>query len=279
MGVMSECVSLDTPSYRTQELPFLLSSHPEGLPILLPSSTVAGATEIAPDWHDAWVTLARAHLNFGEPHLAQASFSRALLLQVLSLPSPPSPPPRPPILFGEPHLAQASFSCALLRQELREASRLAVKQRQLAAAADRGAAEMPTRDEEGFVREGPAGGGQQQEQEEEEQQQQQQLEQQHEQQQQEQEEQEQQQGRRCERGYGGSNCSDGHVETARAAPPADTADTGGDADAGDAAETARAATPADTADAADSAYAGAAAADAASTVCVDANGTANGEQV
>ncbi|CAI7794158.1 unnamed protein product [Closterium sp. NIES-53] len=210
------------------------------------------ATEIAPDWHDAWVTLARAHLNFGEPHLAQASFSRALLLQPGSTET---------------------------QQELREASRLAVKQRQLAAAADRGAAEMPTRDEEGFVREGPAGGGQQQEQEEEEQQQQQQLEQQHEQQQQEQEEQEQQQGRRCERGYGGSNCSDGHVETARAAPPADTADTGGDADAGDAAETARAATPADTADAADSAYAGAAAADAASTVCVDANGTANGEQV
>ncbi|CAI6001274.1 unnamed protein product, partial [Closterium sp. NIES-64] len=39
------------------------------------------ATEIAPDWHDAWVTLARAQLNLGEPHLAQASFSRALVLQ------------------------------------------------------------------------------------------------------------------------------------------------------------------------------------------------------
>ncbi|GJP46756.1 hypothetical protein CLOM_g6000 [Closterium sp. NIES-68] len=83
------------------------------------------ATEIAPEWHDAWVTLARAQLNFGEPQLAQASFSHALLLQ--------------------PGNAEA-------QQELREASRLAVRQRQLAAAAAGGDAEMVTRVEVGMVR-------------------------------------------------------------------------------------------------------------------------------
>ncbi|CAI5974532.1 unnamed protein product [Closterium sp. NIES-65] len=81
------------------------------------------ATEIAPDWHDAWVTLARAQLNLGEPHLAQASFSRALVLQPGSTET---------------------------QQELGEASRLAVRQRQLAAAAD-GGDEMLTRGEERLV--------------------------------------------------------------------------------------------------------------------------------
>ncbi|CAI5486921.1 unnamed protein product [Closterium sp. Naga37s-1] len=155
------------------------------------------ATDIAPDWHNAWVTLARAQLNFGEPHLAQASFSRALLLQPGSTET---------------------------QQELREASRLAVKQRQLAAAADR-CPEMRTRGEERLVEEGPEGGGQQQEQEEEEQE--------NEQQRQEQEEQ-QQLVRRRERGNGDGNDSNGHAEAAGAATPANAADADADDAGGDA---------------------------------------------
>ncbi|KAE9615281.1 hypothetical protein Lal_00048358 [Lupinus albus] len=39
------------------------------------------ATELEPSWAEAWVTLARAQLNFGEPDNAIESFDRALALK------------------------------------------------------------------------------------------------------------------------------------------------------------------------------------------------------
>ncbi|XP_056164241.1 uncharacterized protein LOC115661372 isoform X2 [Syzygium oleosum] len=39
------------------------------------------ATELDPSWAEAWITLGRAQLNFGEPDSAIASFDRALSLK------------------------------------------------------------------------------------------------------------------------------------------------------------------------------------------------------
>ncbi|XP_014620626.1 tetratricopeptide repeat protein 33-like isoform X2 [Glycine soja] len=40
------------------------------------------ATELDPSWAEAWVTLGRAQLNFGEPDNAIESFDRALALKI-----------------------------------------------------------------------------------------------------------------------------------------------------------------------------------------------------
>ncbi|KAG4958460.1 hypothetical protein JHK87_035093 [Glycine soja] len=42
---------------------------------------ITGATELDPSWAEAWVTLGRAQLNFGEPDNAIESFDRALALK------------------------------------------------------------------------------------------------------------------------------------------------------------------------------------------------------
>ncbi|XVF64467.1 hypothetical protein PTKIN_Ptkin09bG0172100 [Pterospermum kingtungense] len=41
----------------------------------------ARATELEPSWAEAWVTLGRAQLNFGEPDSAIESFDRALAIK------------------------------------------------------------------------------------------------------------------------------------------------------------------------------------------------------
>ncbi|XP_020573722.1 tetratricopeptide repeat protein 33 [Phalaenopsis equestris] len=41
----------------------------------------ARATELEPAWSEAWITLGRAQLNFGEPGMAIESFDKALLIQ------------------------------------------------------------------------------------------------------------------------------------------------------------------------------------------------------
>ncbi|KAG7587353.1 Tetratricopeptide repeat-containing domain [Arabidopsis thaliana x Arabidopsis arenosa] len=43
-------------------------------------SFITGATEIDPSWAEAWTTLGRAQLNFGEPDSAIRSFESALLI-------------------------------------------------------------------------------------------------------------------------------------------------------------------------------------------------------
>ncbi|CAN1801619.1 Tetratricopeptide repeat protein 33 [Linum perenne] len=42
---------------------------------------LTGATQLRPSWPEAWVTLGRAQLNFGEPDDAIESFDRALAIQ------------------------------------------------------------------------------------------------------------------------------------------------------------------------------------------------------
>ncbi|OWM85133.1 hypothetical protein CDL15_Pgr027920 [Punica granatum] len=42
---------------------------------------VSGATELDPSWAEAWLTLGRAQLNFGEPDSAIQSFDRALAIK------------------------------------------------------------------------------------------------------------------------------------------------------------------------------------------------------
>ncbi|CBI18954.3 unnamed protein product, partial [Vitis vinifera] len=39
------------------------------------------ATELEPSWAEAWITLGRAQLNFGEPDIAIKSFDRALAIK------------------------------------------------------------------------------------------------------------------------------------------------------------------------------------------------------
>ncbi|KAL0927054.1 hypothetical protein M5K25_001208 [Dendrobium thyrsiflorum] len=39
------------------------------------------ATELEPAWSEAWITLGRAQLNFGEPGMAIESFDKALVIQ------------------------------------------------------------------------------------------------------------------------------------------------------------------------------------------------------
>ncbi|XP_062112952.1 uncharacterized protein LOC133824102 [Humulus lupulus] len=39
------------------------------------------ATELEPSWAEAWITLGRAHLNFGEPDGAMQSFDKALAIK------------------------------------------------------------------------------------------------------------------------------------------------------------------------------------------------------
>ncbi|KAG0470968.1 hypothetical protein HPP92_015514 [Vanilla planifolia] len=39
------------------------------------------ATELDPAWAEAWITLGRAQLNFGEPDMAIDSFDKALVLK------------------------------------------------------------------------------------------------------------------------------------------------------------------------------------------------------
>ncbi|KAK6939946.1 hypothetical protein RJ641_029477 [Dillenia turbinata] len=43
--------------------------------------TATGATELEPSWDEAWLTLGRAQLNYGEPDSAIESFDRALALK------------------------------------------------------------------------------------------------------------------------------------------------------------------------------------------------------
>nr|GFA08297.1 hypothetical protein [Tanacetum cinerariifolium] len=40
-----------------------------------------GATQLEPSWPEAWVTLGRAQLNFGEPDSAIESFDKALAIK------------------------------------------------------------------------------------------------------------------------------------------------------------------------------------------------------
>ncbi|EXC04744.1 Tetratricopeptide repeat protein 33 [Morus notabilis] len=42
---------------------------------------LTGATELEPSWAEAWITLGRAQLNFGEPDSAIQSFDRALAIK------------------------------------------------------------------------------------------------------------------------------------------------------------------------------------------------------
>ncbi|PKA46961.1 hypothetical protein AXF42_Ash011635 [Apostasia shenzhenica] len=39
------------------------------------------ATELEPNWAEAWITLGRAQLNFGEPDMAVVSFDKALVIK------------------------------------------------------------------------------------------------------------------------------------------------------------------------------------------------------
>jgi tetratricopeptide (TPR) repeat protein len=48
--------------------------------LTVPMVFVTGATEIDPSWAEAWTTLGRAQLNFGEPDSAIRSFESALLI-------------------------------------------------------------------------------------------------------------------------------------------------------------------------------------------------------
>uniref|UniRef100_A0A2P2LF51 Uncharacterized protein n=1 Tax=Rhizophora mucronata TaxID=61149 RepID=A0A2P2LF51_RHIMU len=45
-----------------------------------------GATALEPSWAEAWVTLGRAQLNFGEPDSAIESFDKASAIKVHSYP-------------------------------------------------------------------------------------------------------------------------------------------------------------------------------------------------
>ncbi|KAK1300472.1 hypothetical protein QJS10_CPB13g00960 [Acorus calamus] len=42
---------------------------------------VEGATELEPSWAEAWITLARAQLNYGEPDTSIESFDKALSIK------------------------------------------------------------------------------------------------------------------------------------------------------------------------------------------------------
>ncbi|KAL9258572.1 Tetratricopeptide repeat protein 33-like protein [Drosera capensis] len=59
--------------------------HEQKAQVLLETGDAWGATELEPSWFEAWLTLGRAQLNFGEPDNAVESFDTALSLKPESI--------------------------------------------------------------------------------------------------------------------------------------------------------------------------------------------------